>query len=842
MGRSPSPGRDRKRSYADEDRSERGSKRAREDDRREDTRDRYAEDGRRDRERGRSDHDSRNKDSRDRARDLDRGRERDERRRERSRSRSRDRRRRSRSIDRSRDREPARERERDRGLGYADRQRDRERRRDSSSDRPPRASGGSRQQQQQQAEDEEGEQQQRPSSGDAGAANGKAAKAEPLSLEELLKKKKEEQELAAKPKFLSKAERQALALQRRQEEAAELRTAQDEMRRLQAAQQQDEMRRAEAMRREAERNRHRDEREKEKELELIRKQYLGDDKFKKKKVVKASEKFRFNFDWDGKEDTSKDLNPLYNHLHQANLLFGRGMLAGIDRREQKKVAATVEADMLKKLRGAAGIVETSDMRAAAREREARADKYDGFDMTTDVHWSEKPLNKMSERDWRIFREDFNISYKGNANTLPLRNWDEAGLPEPIRMAVDFVQYDKPSPIQMASIPLGLKQLDVIGVAETGSGKTAAFVIPMLCYIMRQPVMDESNYADGPYAVVLAPTRELAQQIEEETVKLAKYTDFKVTSVVGGQSIEEQGSKLRRGCEIVIATPGRLLDCIERHYCVLNQCNYVVLDEADRMIDLGFEPQVQAVLDAMPHATLKPEDENTELDQKRTYRTTYMFSATMPPAVERLARKYLRRPIVVNIGRAGMAGENVTQRVIMIKENEKAHRLSSELDMIHEKKVIVFVNTKRQCDNVYAHLEDAGYHCTVLHGGRTQDQREDQREISIKGFKEDTYNVLIATDVAGRGIDVPDVALVINYDMPNNIEAYTHRIGRTGRAGRKGTAITFLTGGDSEVFYDLKRLLEESKAVVPPELARSEAAKQKPGGVSQKRDSIQYAKK
>eukprot|EP00878_Enallax_costatus_P046981 GHUV01057327.1.p1 GENE.GHUV01057327.1~~GHUV01057327.1.p1 ORF type:complete len:204 (-),score=41.66 GHUV01057327.1:50-625(-) len=140
----------------------------------------------------------------------------------------------------------------------------------------------------------------------------------------------------------------------------------------------------------------------------------------------------------------------------------------------------------------------------------------------------------------------------------------------------------------------MKQLDVIGVAETGSGKTAAFVIPMLCYIMKQPPMDETNSADGPYAVVLAPTRELAQQIEEETIKLAKYTDFRVTSVVGGQSIEEQGSKLRRGCEIVVATPGRLLDCIERHYCVLNQCNYVVLDEADRMIDLGFEPQVGPV--------------------------------------------------------------------------------------------------------------------------------------------------------------------------------------------------------------------------------------------------------
>lgn len=162
----------------------------------------------------------------------------------------------------------------------------------------------------------------------------------------------------------------------------------------------------------------------------------------------------------------------------------------------------------------------------------------------------------------------------------------------VMQAIDFVGYKKPSPIQMAAIPLGLKQMDVIGVAETGSGKTAAFVLPMLGYIMRQPPMDEANEADGPYAVVLAPTRELAQQIEEETIKLAHYTAYRVASVVGGQSIEEQGSKLRRGCEIVIATPGRLIDCLERHYAVLNQCNYVVLDEADRMIDLGFEPQVR----------------------------------------------------------------------------------------------------------------------------------------------------------------------------------------------------------------------------------------------------------
>eukprot|EP00198_Chlamydomonas_reinhardtii_P003620 XP_001692956.1 pre-mRNA-splicing ATP-dependent RNA helicase [Chlamydomonas reinhardtii] len=561
---------------------------------------------------------------------------------------------------------------------------------------------------------------------------------------------------------------------------------------------------------------------------MIKQQYLGMEKLKKR-VLRPSEKFKFNFDWDSKDDTSRDLNPLYNNLHEAALMFGRGMRAGIDRREQKKVAAALETEILRKTRMAAGIEDTHETREHDRERKRLADQYDGFDMRVEKHWTEKSLDEMNERDWRIFREDFNIGYRGVNTVLPIRKWEESGLPSLLLKAIEKVGYKKPSPIQMAAIPLGLKQRDVIGIAETGSGKTAAFVLPMLAYIMRQPPMNEENEADGPYAVVLAPTRELAQQIEEETHKLAHYTGYRVTSVVGGQSIEEQGTKLRKGCEIVIATPGRLLDCIDRHYAVLNQCNYVVLDEADRMIDLGFEPQVIGVLDAMPKSTLKPDEEGAVLEENRTYRTTYMFSATMPPAVERLAKKYLRRPVVVVIGSAGRVTDNVTQRVFVVKENEKGRLLEQELNNVDEKRVIVFVNTQRQCDNVHRHMDELGYHCTILHGGKTQDQRE----AGIKGFRDGTYNVLIATDVAGRGIDVPDVALVVNYDMPTNIENYTHRIGRTGRAGRKGIAVTFLTLGDTGVFFDLKKLLEDSKAAVPPELARHEASKVKPGTVEAK---------
>ncbi|GER55322.1 DEAD-box ATP-dependent RNA helicase [Striga asiatica] len=650
-----------------------------------------------------------------------------------------------------------------------------------------------------------------------------------------------------KPVFLTKEERQNLALQRRQEEA----TAQQKRRAEMLLQQQtpaannshshDTDRRArdrDSERRNRDREREDEhkarerarleklaEREREIELTAIKEQYLGSKK-PKKRVIKPSEKFRFSFDWENTEDTSRDMNSLYQNPHEARLLFGRGFRAGMDRREQKKLAAKNEKDLRDEIRKKEGVEETREEAAAQKKKEQAADSYDTFDMRVDRHWSDKKLEEMTERDWRIFREDFNISYKGSRIPRPMRNWAESKLSAELLRAVERAGYKSPSPIQMAAIPLGLQQRDVIGIAETGSGKTAAFVLPMLTYITRLPPISEENEAEGPYAVVMAPTRELAQQIEDETTKFAHYMGIKVVSIVGGQSIEEQGFKIRQGCEVVIATPGRLLDCLERRYVVLNQCNYVVLDEADRMIDMGFEPQVVGVLDAMPSSNMKPENEDEELDERRIYRTTYMFSATMPPAVERLARKYLRNPVVVNIGTAGKATDLISQHVIMMRENDKMDRLKILLDELGDKTAIVFVNTKKVADNVAKTLDKEGYRVTTLHGGKSQEQRE----ISLEGFRTKRYNVLVATDVAGRGIDIPDVAHVINHDMPNSIEAYTHRIGRTGRAGKTGVATTFLTLHDTEVFYDLKQMLIQSNSPVPPELARHEASKFKPGSI------------
>lgn len=678
--------------------------------------------------------------------------------------------------------------------------------------------------------------------------NGKGGK-EPLSLEDLVKQREREKAENAKPVFLTKQQRQELALKKRKEEVERQRAAVEAMRKAAHYRDDEEeegggnyaaRRRAGMSRREAEMGEQR-EKERQMELEMIKQQYLGVEK-KKRKITKAADRFKFNFDWDASEDTSRDLNPLYDKKHEAALLFGRGMRAGIDRREQKRAALEIENEAIMRARSLHGAKETGEERLRAVERARRADKYDAGDMAIVAHWSKKSRSQMTERDWRIFREDFNISFRGATSgaALPIRSWDEAKLPGDVARAVKDAGYEMPSPIQMASIPLGMQQRDVIGVAETGSGKTAAFVIPMLLYIMQQPVMagNPDIEAEGPYAVVLAPTRELAQQIEVETRKLAKYTGYRVVSVVGGQSIEDQGFALRRGCEILVATPGRLVDCIERRYAVLNQCNYVVLDEADRMIDMGFEPQVMSVLDAMPSSNLKPENEDEKLEENKVYRTTYMFSATMPPAVEKLARKYLRRPVIVNIGTAGKATDTITQRVLVLKDNEKEKALEQELEAIGDAKVIVFANTHKRCEHVSKQVELLGYTSCMLHGGKTQDQREE----SIQGFRVGKYDILIATDVAGRGIDVPDVMLVINYDMPRTIEAYTHRIGRTGRAGKKGEAVTLLTMGDTDVFYDLKKFLEDSKAKIPRTLASHEAARIKPGSGQGPRPSIQYAKK
>ncbi|KOB70418.1 DEAD box ATP-dependent RNA helicase [Operophtera brumata] len=706
----------------------------------------------------------------------------------------------------------------------------------------------------------------------------KLLKREPLSLEELLAKKKAEEEARSKPVFLTKEQRAALALERRKEQVEAMRAnverpidtidltissrREEENRYREEREKEREKERERREERERERERRFEERknqqgdrrggggggggggddkkernddvsktkDKEREEEAIKARYLGI--VKRKRRVRRLNDRKFVFDWDASEDTSNDYNTLYKERHQVQF-FGRGHIAGIDIKSQKKDHSKFYGNLLEKRR-------TELEKEQEKLRLKKVKKKEDKQKWDDRHWSEKDHDEMTERDWRIFREDYNITLKGGKIPNPIRNWKEGAFHEDIMEIINKVGYKSPTPIQRQAIPIGLQNRDIIGVAETGSGKTLAFLIPLLTWIQSLPKSERLEDADqGPYAIILAPTRELAQQIEEETSKFGIPLGITSVVVVGGLSREEQGFKLRLGCEIVIATPGRLIDVLENRYLVLNRCTYVVLDEADRMIDMGFEPDVQKILEFMPVTNTKPDTDAAEdasvllanYNTKKKYRQTVMFTATMPPAVERLARSYLRRPAIVYIGSIGKPVDRTEQVVHMVGENEKRRKLTQLLQSGVEPPIIIFVNQKKGADVLAKGLEKLGFNAATLHGGKGQEQRD----FALASLKNGSKDILVATDVAGRGIDIKDVSVVINYDMAKSIEDYTHRIGRTGRAGKTGKAVSFVTKEDSALFYDLKQvLLASSVSTCPPELMNHPEAQHKPGTVVTKK--------
>lgn len=539
------------------------------------------------------------------------------------------------------------------------------------------------------------------------------------------------------------------------------------------------------------------------EQALIKAKYLGKVEKVAKKTRRQMNDKRTMFDWDEKEDTSDSINPIFQQI------------------------AT-----FKSLRSGGTESEANTFNTKGRSNSKALQTF-----STPAHWSKKSLDEMNERDWRIFREDFGISARGGHIPHPLRSWQESEILKPILDCIEAIGYKEPSPIQRQAIPIGLKERDLIGIAETGSGKTASFVIPVLSYISRLPRLDESNKHMGPYALILAPTRELAQQIQVETSRFTSYLGYNCISIVGGRDMSEQALEASKGAEIVIATPGRLKDCIDRHIIVLGQCAYVVMDEADRMVNLGFEDVLNYILDSLPVSNVKPDSGEAAIggsalsdnmgvvgEGSQRYRVTMLYSATMPASVDRMARKYLRRPATITIGDANQAVGTVVQTVEFLQgEDKKKARLMSILASGFEPPIIVFSTTRQSVDSLSKDLSRAGWHCTTLHAGKTQDQREE----ALTALRSGESPILVATDLAGRGIDVPDVSLVINFSMPTMFESYIHRIGRTGRAGKKGHAITFLESSDDEWFYDLRIEIARSPvSTVPRELERHPAAQQR----------------
>jgi ATP-dependent RNA helicase RhlE len=354
-------------------------------------------------------------------------------------------------------------------------------------------------------------------------------------------------------------------------------------------------------------------------------------------------------------------------------------------------------------------------------------------------------------------------------------------------------YSSMTPIQAKAIPIVLNGRDVMGAAQTGTGKTAAFSIPLLQRMLKHESNSMSPARHPVRAIVLAPTRELADQVAANVLAYAKHTQLRVACVFGGVDIKPQAAQLRGGVEVLIATPGRLLDHIEAKNCALHQVEYVVLDEADRMLDIGFLPDLQRILSHLPKT-----------------RQTLLFSATFSPEIKRLAASYLQDPELVEVARPNATATNVEQRFYAVGDEAKRSLLKHLWRERGAGQAIVFMNSKLGAARLSRSLESEGLRVSALHGDKSQDERLK----TLSAFKAGEIDLLVATDVAGRGLDIAELPMVFNFDVPFNAEDYVHRIGRTGRAGALGVAVTFISPTDARLVADIEKLIKRKLDLEP----------------------------
>ena len=365
------------------------------------------------------------------------------------------------------------------------------------------------------------------------------------------------------------------------------------------------------------------------------------------------------------------------------------------------------------------------------------------------------------------------------------------LAEPLARAVAEMGYESMTPIQAQAIPVVLTGKDVMGAAQTGTGKTAAFSLPLLQRLMRHENTSASPARHPVRALVLLPTRELADQVAQQIALYAKHTKLRSTVVFGGMDMKPQTLELKKGVEVLVATPGRLLDQIEAKNVVLNQVEYVVLDEADRMLDIGFLPDLQRILSHLPKT-----------------RTTLLFSATFSPEIKRLAGSYLQDPVTIEVARPNETASTVEQRFIAANDDDKRRAICEVLKERGIRQAFIFSNSKLGCARLTRALERDGYRATALHGDKSQDERLK----ALEAFKQGEMDLLVCTDVAARGLDIKDVPAVFNYDVPFNAEDYVHRIGRTGRAGATGLAVTMVSSSDTKLVADIEKLIKKKITV------------------------------
>jgi len=380
---------------------------------------------------------------------------------------------------------------------------------------------------------------------------------------------------------------------------------------------------------------------------------------------------------------------------------------------------------------------------------------------------------------------------------PPPRFDTLPLDPKLLRAVADAGYLAMTPIQAKAIPIVLAGRDVMGAAQTGTGKTAAFSIPLLQKMMKHETASVSPARHPVRALVLTPTRELADQVANNVKTYAKHTQLRSTVVFGGIDMKPQTLELKKGVEILIATPGRLLDHIEAKNCVLNQVEYVVLDEADRMLDIGFLPDLQRILSYLPKGN----------------RQTLLFSATFSPEIKKLAASYLQDPLLVEVARPNATATNVEQRFYAVQEDDKRAVVRQILRDRAITQAIIFVNSKLGAARLARSFERDGLRTQALHGDKSQDERLK----ALAAFKAGEVDLLVATDVAARGLDIADLPAVFNFDVPFNAEDYVHRIGRTGRAGASGIAITLVDRDDGRLTADIEKLIKKTLEIEPFEL-------------------------
>ncbi|KAM8878392.1 putative ATP-dependent RNA helicase DDX17 [Spinachia spinachia] len=407
------------------------------------------------------------------------------------------------------------------------------------------------------------------------------------------------------------------------------------------------------------------------------------------------------------------------------------------------------------------------------------------------------VQHMSQLDMEEFRRKKEITVKGTGCPKAIPAFHQAQFPQHVTDVLVQQNFNEPTAIQSQGFPVALSGRDMVGIAQTGSGKTLAYLLPSIVHINHQPYLERG---DGPICLVLAPTRELAQQVQQVAYAYGRSSRIKSTCVYGGAPKGPQLRDLERGVEICIATPGRLIDFLESGKTNLRRCTYLVLDEADRMLDMGFEPQIRKIV-----------------EQIRPDRQTLMWSATWPKDVRKLAEDFLKDHVQINVGALELsANHNILQIVDVCMDNEKDHKLFQLMEEImaeKENKTIIFVETKKRCDDLTKRMRREGWPAMCIHGDKSQPERD---WVLIE-FRSGKNPILIATDVASRGLDVEDIKFVINYDYPNSSEDYVHRIGRTARSSNKGTAYTFFTPGNLRQARDLVRVLAEARQAINPKL-------------------------